>query len=443
MGTTFRPFQPNQTHLLPPAPVDWLPEGHLAFFIADTVSQLDLSAFYRPYRGDGRRNRPFDPRMMVQVLLYAYANGVFSSRRIAAKLHEDIAFRYLAAENFPKHRTISDFRLRHLEEFEALFTQTVRIAQQAGLVKMGTIAIDGSKVKANATKHKAMSYGRMVEQEKRLQEEIRELTDRASRMDQEEDEQFGPDDAGGGIPEELHRRETRLERIREAKDRLEGEERELDRQKGRHENDDRKTPPGRGGRYKRDFGVPEEKKQTNFTDPESRIMKDSRGFEQCYNTQIAVDEETRIIVGQGVSQIAADACELLPMLEEAERVTGAAPRQVLADAGYKSEENFQQLADRGIEALVALGRERKVAEGISPEQTATRAMAERLSTEEGRRTYRKRKHIVEPVFGWIKARMGLGSFSLRGLRKARGEWSLVTLACNIRRLSRLMAVFQT
>src|ERR1700674_3353610 len=294
MPTTVRPCAPAQSFLFPPSPHDWLPGGQLAFFIADTVAALDLQAFYAPYEGDGRRNQPFDPQMMVTVLLYAYATGTFSSRRIARKLEEDVAYRVLAAGNFPAHRTIAEFRQEHLTAFGELFVQVVAIAREAGVVQLGALAVDGSKVKASASKHKAMSYGRMRDEERRLREQIAALTAQAEASDAAEDAAHGPDVRGDELPAELQRREERLAKIAAAKARLEARQAEEDRQKGRTPEDGRK---GRGTKpFARDFGVPPDDEQDNFTDPESRIMKTSHGFDQCYNGQIAVAETTQLIV---------------------------------------------------------------------------------------------------------------------------------------------------
>jgi transposase len=324
MPTTFRSCAPEQSLLFPPSPRDWLPEGHLAFFIADTVAALKLDAFYGCYEGDGRRNQSFDPQMRVTVLLYAYATGTFSSRRIARKLEEDVAYRVLAAGKFPAHRTIAEFRQQHLPAFEALFVQVVRIAREAGVVRLGTLAVDGSKVKANASKHKAMSYGRMRDEERRLREQIAALTAPADASDAAEDATLGPDGRGDELPAELQRREERLATIAAAKARLEARQAAEDRQKGRPPDDGRK---GRGSRpFARDFGVPPDDAQDNFTDPESRIMKTSLGFDQCYNGQIAVDETTQLIVATGLTNCAADNAALLPLLTRAQATRGHGSR---------------------------------------------------------------------------------------------------------------------
>ena len=435
MPTTFRPCAPDQSLLFPPCPRDWLPEGHLAFFIADTVAALDLGAFYAPYEGDGRRNQPFDPQMMVTVLLYAYATGTFSSRRIARKLEEDVAYRVLAAGNFPAHRTIAEFRQQHLAAFKALFVQVVKIAREAGVVQLGALAVDGSKVHANASKHKAMSYGRMCEEETRLREQIAALTAQAEASDAAEDAAHGPDVRGDELPAELQRREERLATIAAAKARLEARQADEDRQKGRTPDDGRKS---RGTRpFARDFGVPPDDAQENFTDPESRIMKTSQGFDQCYNGQIAVDEASQMIVATGLTNCAADNGELLPLIDQTHTTLGEQPSEVLADAGYRAEATFQTLETRQMTGYISLGREGKLDTTSTSAHEATLRMATRLASEVGRARYRRRKAIVEPVFGWIKAVLGFRRFSLRGEAKARGEWTVVCLAVNLKRFHQI------
>lgn len=435
MPTTFRACAPDQSLLFPPSPRDWLPEGHLAFFIADTVAALDLEAFYAPYDGDGRRNQPFDPQMMVTVLLYAYATGTFSSRRIARKLEEDVAYRVLAAGNFPAHRTIAEFRQQHLAALAALFVQVVAIAREAGVVQLGTLAVDGSKVKANASKHKAMSYGRMRTEEQRVRDEIAGLLTEANAVDVAEDAEHGPDVRGDELPAELQRREERLATIAAAKARLEARQAAEDRQKGRTPDDGRKS---RGRKpFARDFGVPRDDAQDNFTDPESRIMKTSYGFDQCYNGQLAVDEASQLIVATGLTSCAADNAELLPLIDRARTTLAGDPVEVLADAGYRGETSFQTLEARGITAYISLGHEVRPSKPPNPAHAATQRMAARLRTEAGRARYRRRKAIVEPVIGWIKEVLGFRRFSLRGEVKARGEWNVVCLAVNLKRLHRL------
>ncbi len=432
MSTSFRPYHPTQPFLFPPDPREWLAEDHLAYFVSDTVEALNLRAFYAPYEGDGRRKQPYEPAMMLKVLIYSYATGVFSSRGIARKLYEDVAFRVLSAGNFPAHRTISEFRKRHLEDFESIFVQVLRIAQEVGMVKLGTVAIDGSKVKANASKHKAMSYERMKKEEERLLKEIRDLTRRARKTDEREDRKFGRDRTGEELPEEISCRRDRLATIQAAKARLEARQQEADRERGRHEGDDRR-PKGGGGRYKRGFGVPKDKAQENFTDPESRIMKSPKGFEQCYNAQIAVDGKAQVIVAADVTQSASDSGQLRPMLDQVRGNTKKTPKKVLADAGYVSEDNLRSLERRGIDGYVAMGRGEKTIEE-KPTSKYRRQMQRKMKTKQGKDQYRKRKYIAEPPFGWIKSVLGFRSFSLRGLSKVGGEWNLVCLAVNLRRM---------
>lgn len=437
MGTTYRPYSPDQDLLLPPSLNEWLPEGHLAYFISDVVEELDLSAFYARYAGDGRRKSPYEPRMMLKVLIYAYATGTFSSRKIARKLEEDVAFRVLAAGNFPSHRTICDFRKQHLDAFRAVFIQVVHIAREAELVKLGTLAIDGTKVRANASKHKAMSYGRMREEEKRLSNEIDGLCHQAGDVDDAEDQQFGPDQRGDELPEELQHRQGRLDKIRAAKKRLEADQKAQDEAKGRHPDDDRRSP--RGGRnFKRDYGVPEDKAQSNFTDPQSRIMKTNDGFQQCYNGQLAVDGEFQIIVANHQGNNPADSGCLVPLLDEVKDALGREPQQCLADAGYRKEADLQALEEKGIDGYVSLRREGKHASLDANRYPATARMAEKLATAEGRAIYAQRKHLVEAVNGWIKNILGFRQFSVRGLQAVQGEWDLVCLSLNLRRMSSLM-----
>jgi transposase len=438
MPTSYRPYQPDQMFLLPPSPKDWLSEDHLVYFLSETVDRLDLSDFYARYEGDGRRNRPYDPRMMIKILLYGYATGTFSSRKLAKKIEEDVAYRVLAAGNRPAHRTICDFRHLHLKEFQKLFVELLQIAREAGMIRLGTLVVDGAKVKANASKHKAMSYGRMKQEQRRLRREIRELTTRAAREDAEEDRIYGESNRGDELPQELRRREDRLVQIEAAMERLKARQAEEDRQKGRHEGDGRKSSRG-GPPFKRDFGEPEEKAQDNFTDPESRIMKSHGSFEQCYNTQIGVDEETQLIVSNSVTQSAGDSQELLELLDQSEANVGKRPKQLLADSGYRNEDHFQKLEKQKIEAYISLGREgKKVGQKPAETSLASCRMYEKMQTESGRTRYRRRKAIVEPVFGWIKEILGFRRFSFRGYEKVCGEWDLVCLAVNLKHLSNLI-----
>ena len=438
---SYRPYEPQQEMLLPASLQDWLPKGHLAYFISDTVDALNLKAFYTRYEGGGARNQPFHPAMMVKVLVFGYATGVFSSRKIERRLHEDLAFRMLGAGNFPKHRTIRDFRAMHLKELADLFVQVVKLAQEMGLVKLGTVAIDGTKIKANASRHKAMSYERMQQAEAELKAQIDALLERAKTADAAE-----ADEPEVDIPAEIERREDRLKAIAEARERIEKRQRDADIEHGRSPDDECKSRDvdGKptGGRYKREFGVPEPTAQDNFTDPDSRIMKRAGGgFDASYNAQTAVDERAHIIVAAELGNNAADVGQLLPMLVAVQGNTGQAPKQVLADAGYRSEENFQALAGSTTELVVALGREcKRGAEIDAAKNPHTAVMAATLQTDAGKAAYRKRKWIAEPPNGWIKSVLGFRQFSLRGLHRVQAEFKLVCLSLNLRRMGNFRAV---
>jgi transposase len=435
MPTSFLPYEPNQDFLLPPSPSEWLPENHLVYFVSEMIDRLDMQIFYGRYDGDGRRNQPYDPALLVKVLVYGYATGVFSSRKLARKLYEDVAFRMLGAGHFPSHRTICDFRLRHLPELKELFVQIARLARELGLVKLGTIALDGTKVKANASKHKAMSYGRMKEQEQELKHQIEALLERAGTIDAQEDARFGADQADEDLPLELRIRQERLARIEAAKARLEARQRQADQERGRHPDDQQRRGDGAGRPFKHPFGVPDDKTQDNFTDPQSRIMKMGGSFEQCYNAQAVVDGDSQLIIANGLTNNAADNGELLAMVQTVETNLGQLPQRVLADCGYRSEQGLASLEQMGVDALVALGREGKDQTSIDGKRyPASARMVERLASAQGRAQYRRRKVMVEPVFGWIKHVMGFRQFSLRGLTKVMGEWSLVCLALNVRRM---------
>lgn len=443
MGSEFRPYEPDQDLLLPPSLREWLPAGHLAHFISDTVDQLDLEPILRWYLDRQQGNLPYHPAMMLKVLVYSYCTGVFSSRRIARSIEDSIAARVLAAGQFPDHRTICRFRERHLEAFEAIFAQVVRIAAEAGLVTLGTLAIDGTKVRANASKRKAMSYERMKEEEERLRKEIAAIVAKAKGEDAAEDVQFGPDFRGDELPEELHRREARLRTIVESKERLERRTKEeaqakADEAKRRRDEDDNAgTPP------RQRSPEPRPTEQENFTDPESRIMMDSSGgYQQCYNAAIAVDRTARIVVAADVQQCPCDQAMLVPMIERSEQVVGGGAEDgpkvevVLADAGFSCERNLVALERRtGTTGYLAIGREGKDSKRPPDADSARGRMAARLRTTVGRLRYKERKHIAEPPIGWLKSVMGFRQFSLRGLQKVKGEFNLVATALNLRRLA--------
>jgi len=427
MAKRFRVYEPDQLFLMPASLREWLPEDHLAYFVSDLVDDLDLSEIEAVYHDEERGQPPYHPRMMVKVLIYAYCVGVFASRRIEKRLAEDIAFRVLAAGNRPDFRTLSDFRKIHRKAVEGLFEQVLQLALKAGAMKLGRVAIDGSKVKANASKHKAMSYGRMKEKERELREEVRRLLSEADRQDEAEDRRYGKDRTGEELPEELRRRESRLERIRQAKRALEEEARR------------------EGQEVDKEPAKPEDKKQYNFTDPQSRIMKGSDGFVQGYNCQIAVEENFQLIVGQAVTQEANDKEQLKPMVEVIEEQAGQKPAEVLADSGYCSQENLKYLARRHIDGYVATGRQKHGDKRLACKRgplpkgaTVVERMKRKLQTQVGRKIYAMRKAIVEPVFGQIKQVRGFRQFLLRGVEKVQMEWALVCLTHNVLKLHRII-----
>jgi transposase len=433
VGKPFRPYDPDADLLLPPSLRDWLPENHLAYFVGDVVDNLDLSAMDAVYGTEKRGQPPYNPRMMTKVLVYAYCVGVFSSRRIARRLVEDIPFRVLAAGNQPDFRTISDFRKIHLATLEGLFEQVLQIALEAGAMKLGRVALDGTKVKANASKHKAMSYDRMVEKQKTLKAEVKQLLLEAEAADSEEDARHGKDQSGDELPEELKRREDRLRKIREAKRVVE----QRARAKAEAAGQDPET------------AKPQPKDQYNFTDPESRIMRGAEGFVQGYNAQAAVESELQLIVGQTVTQAPNDKEQLLPMVAVIQEQSGQRPEQVLADSGYCSEKNLEALEsqeslERRIEGFIATERQQRdeykqpCPKGPIPKDaTRTERMRRKLKTKAGKAVYAARKAIVEPVFGQIKQARGFRQFLLRGIAKVRGEWALLCLTHNILKLYRL------
>jgi len=422
MAKTFRTYLPEQNLLLPASLREWLPDDHLSYFVSDVVDQLDLSAIESVYEEEDRGQPPYHPRMMTKILLYGYCVGVFSSRRIQKRLVEDVAFRVLAAGNEPDFRTISDFRKLHLKALEELFQQMLRLTLETGMMKLGRVALDGSKVKGNASKHNAMSYGRMKESEKRLGEEARKLLNQAEAADKEEDSRYGQDRRGDELPEELQRRETRMARIREAKHALEERAREQAKSKG-------KDP---------EEAQPTKKAQYNFTDPESRMLKGSDGFLQGYNTQIAVEPVFQLIVGQRVTQAANDKQQMVPLVEAIEEQSGQKPEEVLADNGYCSDENLQYLARKRMEGFVATGKkkhnQRREPCKLGPlprEASRIERMERKLETKVGAAVYATRKWIVEPVFGQIKQARGFRQFLLRGIEKVRGEWALICMTHNL------------
>jgi len=453
-------YDPEQRLLLPPDLREWLPEGHLALFVSDVVDQLDLSRIMEWYeRGDGRGRPPYHPLMMVKLLVYGYCTGRVSSRKIEKATYEDVGFRVLACNQHPDHDSIAEFRKQHLEELAQLFVQVLRLCEQAGLVKLGHVAVDGSKLRANASKHKAMSYERMCTKEEQLAAEVERLLQAAAATDEAEDQQYGKGRRGDELPQELARRESRLRKIREAKAALEAEAKEkakaaaavaeakIEARKKREEETGKK-PPGRPPQgVEVETAKPEPKAQRNFTDPESRIMKDSAtgSFEQSYNAQIAVDGEAQIIVATSLTQEVNDKQQLVPMLTAVKANLGQLPEKVTADAGYFSAAAVSNEAVSSVDLYVTPDSGKKT--GVEPEllaaalaptaeQPVIEAMREKLKTEAGRAVYKQRKLIVEPVFGQVKEVRGFRRFSFRGLRKNQAEWALICLTHNLLKLFR-------
>ena len=462
VSKSFRTCDLDQPFLLPPSLQDWLPENHLARFIAELTNSLDLSKIYGFYgRRDGRGKAAYHPVMMVRLLLYGYCVGVMSSRRIERASYEDVAFRYLSADQHPDHDTIAGFRQQHLPVLGQLFTQVLQLCDKAGLVKLGHVAIDGTKLQANASKHKAMSYERMEEKEKQLKAEVEKLLAQAAETDAAEDTLYGKGKRGDELLGELARRESRLKKIAEAKAELEQEAREraeavkkaaeekLEERQKKEEERGRKF----GGRPPRipdpEQARPEPKAQRNFTDPESRIMPDGAhkgSFVQAYNAQVAVDGAAQIIVAAEITQESNDKRQLAPMLVRVEQNLGARPAAATADAGYFSEDQVNDERVKGIELYVAIGKQKhgqpeppdvmQPGEPAPGADTAIDKMKRKLKTEAGQALYKMRKAIVEPVFGQIKAARGIRAFLLRGLTKVQAEWKLICATHNLLKLFR-------
>jgi transposase len=462
----FRTCDLDQVFLLPPSLQDWLPEKHLARFVADVTNALDLSKIIGiDRRKDGRGMAAYHPAMMVRVLLYGYCLGVVSSRKIERATYEDVAFRYLAADQHPDHDTIADFRQRHLQSLAGLFTQALQLCDKAGLIKLGHVAIDGTKLKANASKHKAMSYGRMVEKEKQLKEEVDKLLAKAEQTDAEEDAQYGKGKRGDELPAELERRESRLRKIAEAKAALEQEAREraavekaeveakLEERHRQEEERGRKFPGPSPQVPDPEQAKPKAEAQRNFTDPESRIMLDgaTKSIVQGYNAQAAVDSHEQIIVAAALTQEANDKKQLVPMLEQVQQNLSRKPTYATADKGYFSEAAVTDPKVEGIELLVPPERHAQVdsAATVQPQsqpvveskkaqsaKSVAETMRDKLLTTAGEAVYKMRKAVVEPVFGQIKERRGLRGFSMRGLEKVSAEWQIICLTHNLLKLFR-------
>ena len=418
MSKTFREWNVEQHWLLPPSVMDFVPADHIAHFIRDTVrEQLDLSEILAPYEKEERGYPPYNPVMMTALLLYAYCQGVYSSRRIARGCEERMDFMAVTGLNRPDFRTVSDFRKRHLDPLEGLFAQVLTLCQHAGLVKLGHVSLDGTKVKANASKHKAMSYDRMHQTEKRLKQEVREWFRQAKAADEAEDRLHGATRRGDEMPGWVADKQQRITKIREAREALEAEARAAGK------------------------AAVDPKAQRNFTDPESRIMRKSgKDYVQAYNAQAAVDSTAQVIVAQSLSNNATDVQQLVPTLKQIKQNTGRQAKEFSADAGYCSEGNLAVLARHHVDSYIATGRQRHHESSATGRRrthgTRVAAMRTKLARAGRRSRYRLRKSVVEPVFGQIKQARGFRQFMLRGLEKAQGEWSLICTVHNLLKLAK-------
>jgi transposase len=445
----FRSYDRDQSFLMPPSLDEWLPQDHTARFIDETVGLLDLSVVYDSYVVASGAP-PYDPTMMLKLLFYAYSTGVTSSREMEKRCHVDVAFRWLTANSVPDYRSISRFRRRHLTALDDLFTQVVVLCSEAGLVKLGRVALDGTKLRASASRHKAMSYSRLGPRIEQLQGEVAALLAEAEAIDLAEDEEYGEDMRGDEVPPELARRETRLVKMRAAKEAIEAEARQkaADKAAGKTEADGAdETVVGEAAATAAAGATPTDRAQRSFTDPEARMMKTVDGFHYAYNAQAVVDEYSQVVVAAEVTQQAGDAHQLIPMITAASNSLTAAgipgdPKTILADAGYCSEDNLQQLTDLEVNAVIATGKIRhneKVPDAprgrIPKDATQRERMARRMRTKQGRVDYARRKAIVEPVFGQMKTRQNAKHLRLRGFTGAKGEWTLHAICHNLRKLA--------
>ena len=441
MSKDFRPWKIDEAQLLPANVQDYVPKDHLCRFILALVrEELDLSAIAGSYRS-GLGQPPFDPRLMTALLLHGYASGIYASRRIAKSAVERADFMMIVAGDPPDFRTISEFRRRHLKALAALFVQVLQLAEKAGLVRLGHVALDGTKIKANASKHKAMSYARMKKREAELAAEVDRWLEAAEAADVEEDRLYGHK-RGDEMPDWVADKQKRLEKIRQAKAELEAEakaaaEAEMHRRgqaevqrkaEGRQKSGRAPAPPKQ---------EPDGKTQRNFTDPESRILKTRDGYIQGYNAQAAVDEKAQIIVAHDLTQSMSDHNQLVPLMDGIKDNLACQPKEASADAGYLSEANLAALAERKISAYVAAGRAKHPGE-VKRRITGplTKAMRDKLKRAGWRSRYRLRKQVVEPVFGQIKQARGFRQFLLRGFEKVRAEWALICTAHNLTKMAR-------
>jgi len=455
MAKRFLECSLEQEYLLPPSLHDWLPEGHLARFIVDVTEQLDLGAIYAAYqRHDGRGKAAYHPLLMIRLLLYGYAIGVRSSRAMEKATYDDLAFRYLSANQHPDHDTIAHFRRQHLEAIGKLFAQALALCRRAGLVKLGVLAIDGTKVKAVANKRDSMRLQRIREEEQRLERLVNEVLQEAARTDAEEDARWGKGQPADSLPAGLDRAQERLRRLREAKQVLEAEAaaqlaeaeaRHPKRKPGRKPKNtpQAKTPPWERENNKQALhrarkAVAGHTRNYNFTDPDSRLMRDaeSGGAIQAYNAQIAVDGAAQIIVAAAVTQQEMDRRQLVPMAEAARRALGTMPESVVADAGYWNYSQLLHPVFEGATLIVPPGRANKDNRSLRADHPVGQGMREKLANAVGQQLYRTRQSIVEPVFAYIKERRSFRRFSFRGLHKVQAEWSLLCLTHNLLKLYR-------
>jgi len=449
-----RPFKSsnrNQPFLLPPSIQDWLPKNHLARFIVDTVAQLDLSKINDQYTSRGKE--AYNPQVMLSLLFYGYATGVFSSRKIERATYDSVAFRYISANTHPDHDTIANFRKRFLKELSELFVQILSIAQEMGVLKVGKVSLDGTKIKASASKHKALSYAHAIKLQKQLEDEVQTLLQKAKEADNKEDND------GMNIPEEIARREDRLEVIKaakqmieqRAKERYEQEKKEYDEKIKKRENKEKSTAKKAGGKKPQPpkSKEPNPKDQINLTDDESRIMPVSGGgYMQAYNAQASIEHDSRLLVHQHVTQHVNDKKEIMPTLKWFKDNPSLMPESMLADAGYFSDENVKICEDEKITPYISFGKEQhnqpledrfSEPQALPEDATGIEKMKHRLQTKEGKEIYALRKSMIEPTFGIVKHVMGFRQFMLRGFEKAQGEWSLMCIAYNLKRLHTITA----
>jgi transposase len=441
MSKDFRRWKIDEAHLLPPSVQDCVPKDHLSRLIVSLVREsLDLGAIIASYRS-GLGQPPFDPRMMTALLLHGYAAGIYASRRIAKAAVERADFMMIVAGDAPDFRTISEFRRRHLKELAGLFVQVLRLAEKAGLVKLGHVALDGTKIKANASKHKAMSYERMKKREAELAAEVDRWLKAAEAADREEDRLYG-DKRGDEMPDWVADKQQRLEKIRKAKAELESEAKAAaeEEERRREEAEEKRKAQGRKKNGKTPAPPKREpvgKAQRNFTDPESRVLLTKDGYIQGYNAQAAVDGMAQIIVAHELTSSMSDHGQLVALIDGIKTNLKALPKEASADSGYLSEENLQALTERGISAYIATGRAKHPAQVKRKIGGAlTQAMREKLKRAGWRSRYRLRKQIVEPVFGQIKQARGFRQFLLRGIEKVRAEWAMICTAHNLTKLPR-------